>query len=171
MHAIHRTRKISIGLSRYRSKDGIDTCLRSLAMFSRLLARVGVRCRFVSQQKGKGVGGNSLQRLLSVNIVRYSSGDIVGHGKQAARNSTSIVANESSRVIMSSNEKKPFRRLPTSVRPYHYDISLTPNLATLAFDGTEKVHIDVSVRASLLFRPLLPAGDSAIVERKRGKRR
>ncbi|XP_076622057.1 puromycin-sensitive aminopeptidase isoform X2 [Colletes latitarsis] len=44
---------------------------------------------------------------------------------------------------MSSAEKQPFRRLPTDVLPYHYDIVLSPNLKTFVFDGTEYVHIDV----------------------------
>ncbi|XP_006620199.1 puromycin-sensitive aminopeptidase isoform X1 [Apis laboriosa] len=44
---------------------------------------------------------------------------------------------------MSSIEKKPFRRLPTDVQPYHYNIVLSPNLKTFVFDGKEDVHIDV----------------------------
>ncbi|XP_050478927.1 puromycin-sensitive aminopeptidase isoform X1 [Bombus huntii] len=44
---------------------------------------------------------------------------------------------------MSSVEKKPFRRLPTDVQPYHYNIVLSPNLKTFVFDGKEDVHIDV----------------------------
>ncbi|XP_014478221.1 PREDICTED: puromycin-sensitive aminopeptidase [Dinoponera quadriceps] len=108
-------------------------------MFSRAVARVGVR--FVSQQKGKGVGDNSLQRLLLVNVY-------VGNGKQAARYSTNEVASEWSRATMSSDEKKPFRRLPTTVRPHHYLISLTPNFANFVFDGTEKVYIDVTCQTN-----------------------
>ncbi|XP_011635269.1 puromycin-sensitive aminopeptidase [Pogonomyrmex barbatus] len=44
---------------------------------------------------------------------------------------------------MSSDEKKSFRRLPLCVRPYHYDISLVPNLTAFTFDGTENVYLDV----------------------------
>lgn len=114
-------------------------------MFSRAVARVSVRCRFVSQQKGKGVADNSLQRLLLVNVI-------IGNGKQTARYSTNEFENESSRATMSSNEKKPFRRLPTTVLPYHYEIQLLPNFSTFTFDGTEKVHINVSVAAGSTIR-------------------
>ncbi|XP_031826671.1 puromycin-sensitive aminopeptidase isoform X2 [Nomia melanderi] len=44
---------------------------------------------------------------------------------------------------MSTTEKQPFRRLPTDVLPYHYDIVLSPNLKTFIFDGKENVDIDV----------------------------
>lgn len=106
----------------------------SLAMFSRVVARVSVRCCLVSQQKEKGVG--PLLRLLRASVI----------GRSEARYSTSVSACESSEAIMSGDEKKPFRRLPLCVRPYHYDISLTPNLATFTFNGTESVHLDVSCR-------------------------
>lgn len=141
--------------SRYSPCSWLDAlliaCLVSI-MFSRTVARVGVRRRFVSQQKGKGVGNNSLQRLLLVNVT-------VGSSKQTVRYSTNEVASDSSRATMSSNEKKPFHRLPTTVRPYHYDISLTPNLSTFTFDGTETVHIDVSSTAQSTTRVtfILPA--------------
>ncbi|XP_076658475.1 puromycin-sensitive aminopeptidase isoform X2 [Halictus rubicundus] len=45
--------------------------------------------------------------------------------------------------VMSSTEKQPFRRLPTDVLPYHYDITLSLNLKTFIFNGKENVHIDV----------------------------
>lgn len=45
---------------------------------------------------------------------------------------------------MSSTEKKPFERLPSNVKPYHYEITLTPDLSTFTFVGKENVHIDVS---------------------------
>lgn len=45
---------------------------------------------------------------------------------------------------MSTIERKEFSRLPKQVIPHHYDITLTPNLTTFLFTGTEDVHIDVS---------------------------
>ncbi|XP_012284370.1 puromycin-sensitive aminopeptidase [Orussus abietinus] len=44
---------------------------------------------------------------------------------------------------MSSDTKKPFIRLPSNVRPYHYEIALEPNLSTFVFEGTERIDIDV----------------------------
>ncbi|XP_043289378.1 puromycin-sensitive aminopeptidase isoform X2 [Venturia canescens] len=44
---------------------------------------------------------------------------------------------------MSPVNKKPFRRLPTDVVPYHYEISLTPDLKNFIFEGSEDIHIDV----------------------------
>lgn len=66
---------------------------------------------------------------------------------------------------MSSTEKPPFRRLPTDVLPYHYDIVLSPNLETFIFDGKENVYIDVSrINLDHLFRvltrPQLPDPDT-----------
>ncbi|XP_011692376.1 PREDICTED: puromycin-sensitive aminopeptidase isoform X2 [Wasmannia auropunctata] len=111
-------------------------------MFSRVVARVSVRCRLVvSQQNGKGVVGDN---LLSRRLLRAST---VGHGgHQGARYSgkTCEIASEpaTSGATMSGDEK-PFRRLPLCVRPYHYDISLTPHLTAFTFDGTENVHLNV----------------------------
>ncbi|XP_066588195.1 puromycin-sensitive aminopeptidase [Prorops nasuta] len=44
---------------------------------------------------------------------------------------------------MSSTEKKAFSRLPTLVAPYHYEISLAPDLATFIFIGSEKIYVEV----------------------------
>lgn len=103
----------------------------SLAMFSRVVARVSVRRCLVSQQKDKGV--DPLQRLLRASIIVE---------KCEARYYNTRESIESSARM--GDEKKPFRRLPSFVRPYHYDISLTPNLTTFTFDGTESVHLNVS---------------------------
>jgi len=112
----------------------------SLAMFSlsRVVARVSVRCRLVSQQKEKEVADNLLSRLLRASTVGNG-------GTLCARYSgkTSEVASEPSGAM--SGDEKPFRRLPLCVRPYHYDISLTPHLAAFTFDGTENVHLNVSI--------------------------
>ncbi|KYN13786.1 PREDICTED: puromycin-sensitive aminopeptidase [Trachymyrmex cornetzi] len=106
-------------------------------MFSRVVARVSVRCRLVSQQKEKGVGDNLLSRLLRASTVGVGNG-----GSQGARycGKTCQVAVSEPCGAMSGDEK-PFRRLPLCVRPYHYDIFLTPHITT--FDGTEKVHLNV----------------------------
>ncbi|XP_011304312.1 puromycin-sensitive aminopeptidase isoform X2 [Fopius arisanus] len=45
--------------------------------------------------------------------------------------------------VRMSNDKKPFSRLPTDVRPYHYEISLTPDLKNFTFEGTQNVEIEV----------------------------
>jgi len=113
-------------------------------MFSGVFARVTVRCHLVSQQKAKEIVGNSLRQLLLVNIN--------GNGRtRIARYSTTKIANEMSIEAMSSDDKKPFRRLPSCVRPYHYDISLMPNLATFTFDGTENVHLNVSSLSATVY--------------------
>jgi hypothetical protein len=113
-------------------------------MFSAVFARVTVRCHLVSQQKAREIVGNSLRQLLLVNIN--------GNNKtQIARCSTIRIANEESIEAMSNDNKKPFRRLPSCVRPYHYDISLTPNLTTFTFDGIENVHLNVSLLPATIY--------------------
>jgi len=102
-----------------------------------IFARVTVRCHLVSQQKVKEIVGNSLRQLLLVNINGNG-------GTRIARYSTIRIANDDSIEAMPNDNKKPFRRLPSCVRPYHYDISLTPNLTTFTFDGTENIHLNVS---------------------------
>ncbi|XP_020286136.1 puromycin-sensitive aminopeptidase isoform X2 [Pseudomyrmex gracilis] len=109
-------------------------------MFSRVVARVVVRCRFVSQQKEKGVFSSTLQRLLSVSTV--GNGEIKPQTARAHDHGTS--------ETMSSEEKKPFRRLPLFVRPYHYEITLTPNLKAFTFDGTENVHLNVESSTGII---------------------
>ncbi|EDO44762.1 predicted protein [Nematostella vectensis] len=42
-----------------------------------------------------------------------------------------------------SSEKKPFERLPRSVVPRHYDLSLTPNLKEFTFAGQQTVQVEV----------------------------
>ncbi|XP_046484591.1 puromycin-sensitive aminopeptidase isoform X1 [Neodiprion pinetum] len=141
-------------------------------MFSRRFIQRGWR-RFrlcgsgvVSLQKEKGCGirssSSSLVQLVSVergvlnngNIVALSSLAVKVFGKSyAAASSTSTnfvctaqdtMNGDTTRTdIMPSAEKKPFRRLPTDVRPYHYDISLTPDLGKFTFSGKENVHVDV----------------------------
>ncbi|EGI68003.1 PREDICTED: puromycin-sensitive aminopeptidase [Acromyrmex echinatior] len=106
-------------------------------MFSRIVARVSVRCRFVSQQKEKGVDDNLLLRLLRACTVRNG-------GIQDARycvKTCQVAVSEPCGAM--SGDEKPFRRLPLCVRPYHYDISLTPHITTFTFSGTEKVHLNV----------------------------
>ena len=39
--------------------------------------------------------------------------------------------------------KEPFQRLPTDVKPMNYDISLTPNLKSFTFQGTEDISVEV----------------------------
>ncbi|KAL0113903.1 hypothetical protein PUN28_011320 [Cardiocondyla obscurior] len=114
-------------------------------MFSRVVARAGVRCRSVSQQNGQGQGvdAGSLSRLLRGASTVGSNGGQVPRVNYPRRNVCEVTASVPCGATMSSDEKKPFRRLPLCVRPYHYDISLTPNLATFTFDGTESVHLNV----------------------------
>ncbi|XP_024886627.1 puromycin-sensitive aminopeptidase isoform X1 [Temnothorax curvispinosus] len=114
-------------------------------MFSRVVARVGVsvRCRLVSQQNGngKGVGDNLLSRLLRGSSTVGNGGGETLHATYRGDRASEVV-NVPNEATMSGDEK-PFRRLPLCVRPYHYDISLTPNLAAFTFDGTENVHLNV----------------------------
>ncbi|KAL6422387.1 hypothetical protein ACFW04_010611 [Cataglyphis niger] len=99
-------------------------------MFSRVVARVSARRCLVSQQKDKGV--DPLQRLLRASFIVEKC--------EVRYYKTSESIESSARM---GDEKKPFRRLPSFVRPYHYDISLTPNLTTFTFDGIESVHLNV----------------------------
>lgn len=134
-------------------------------MFSRVVARVSVRCRLVSQQNGKGVDDNLLSRLLRAS-------DTVGNGGTLCarcRSRTSEVASEPSGAM--SGDEKPFRRLPSCVRPYHYDISLTPNLTTFTFDGTENVYLNVSLSATSDLSRCLSPSLSDLPSNRRGKKR
>lgn len=40
-------------------------------------------------------------------------------------------------------EPKPFERLPSNIKPLHYDITLQPNLVKCVFHGSEVVDIEV----------------------------
>ena len=51
-------------------------------------------------------------------------------------------------AVSTMKEKKPFERLPTSVLPKNYKLTLTPNLTEFTFAGEEV--IDVEVRKSWL---------------------
>ncbi|KAF7994235.1 hypothetical protein HCN44_003325 [Aphidius gifuensis] len=42
-----------------------------------------------------------------------------------------------------ATEKIPFSRLPTNICPFHYQITLRPDLKNLAFEGTQYVEIEV----------------------------
>ena len=67
------------------------------------------------------------------------------------KNSFSLCASNSlfkSVAVSTMKEKKPFERLPTSVLPKNYKLTLTPNLTEFTFAGEEV--IDVEVRKSWL---------------------
>ncbi|XP_065349248.1 puromycin-sensitive aminopeptidase isoform X1 [Cloeon dipterum] len=44
---------------------------------------------------------------------------------------------------MSDNEKKPFERLPKTVKPEHYVLYLKPDLNNFTFDGETEIHVKV----------------------------
>lgn len=46
-------------------------------------------------------------------------------------------------LIMATTEKKQFQRLPTNIRPRHYEITLIPDMKKFIFDGTQNVDIEV----------------------------
>lgn len=67
------------------------------------------------------------------------------------KNSFSLCVSNSlfkSVAVSTMKEKKPFERLPTSVLPKNYKLTLTPNLTEFTFAGEEV--IDVEVRKSWL---------------------
>lgn len=67
------------------------------------------------------------------------------------KNSFSVCVSNSlfkSVAVSTMKEKKPFERLPTSVLPKNYKLTLTPNLTEFTFAGEEV--IDVEVRKSWL---------------------
>lgn len=43
-------------------------------------------------------------------------------------------------------ERKPFERLPTSVKPKHYKLVLTPDLKTFVFKGEVSIQIEVRIK-------------------------
>ncbi|XP_012260332.2 puromycin-sensitive aminopeptidase isoform X1 [Athalia rosae] len=119
-------------------------------MYSRLFRACGRRSvsQVVSLQKEKGLSGKCLlqllqeHRCLTAATVKVSKKFFYAASSTSPATSTTNVE-EVVKQKMPSAEKKPFRRLPTDVRPYHYDISLTPDLAKFTFNGEERVHIDV----------------------------
>nr|XP_018910146.1 PREDICTED: puromycin-sensitive aminopeptidase-like [Bemisia tabaci] len=56
-------------------------------------------------------------------------------------------------------EKKPFERLPKTVKPSHYELFLHPDLKTLTFDGKETVKIEI---LSAVDKIVLHAADLSI---------
>ena len=44
-----------------------------------------------------------------------------------------------------AGDKKPFRRLPKTVKPVLYDLFLKPDLKKFTFEGKETVSINVSI--------------------------
>ena len=50
-----------------------------------------------------------------------------------------------------STEKKLFQRLPTDICPYHYQISLKPDLKNFICEGEESIHVDVSREFKILY--------------------
>ena len=46
-----------------------------------------------------------------------------------------------------SAEKKPFERLPASVIPTNYELTLQPNLTEFSFMGKEVIQVEVSLLA------------------------
>jgi len=44
-----------------------------------------------------------------------------------------------------AGEKKPFGRLPKSVKPVLYDLFLKPDLQKFTFEGKETISINVSI--------------------------
>ena len=44
-----------------------------------------------------------------------------------------------------STNRKTFCRLPNSVKPYHYELKLEPDLENFTFDGHVEIYIDVSL--------------------------
>lgn len=53
-------------------------------------------------------------------------------------------------TVFKMAEKKPFERLPKTVKPSHYELFLHPDLKTLTFDGKETVKIEVSDFTNLI---------------------
>lgn len=51
----------------------------------------------------------------------------------------------SENIIAMAAEKTPFSRLPTDIRPFHYEITLRPDLKNLTFEGTQNVEIEVII--------------------------
>jgi len=46
-------------------------------------------------------------------------------------------------VTMPANEKKPFARLPSTVVPSNYNVTLTPNLTAFTFTGEQTITVQV----------------------------
>lgn len=49
-----------------------------------------------------------------------------------------------------AGEKKPFGRLPKSVKPVLYDLFLKPDLQKFTFEGKETISINVSIIESYI---------------------
>lgn len=65
------------------------------------------------------------------------------------RNTYGTVLNREQLVNMV--EKKPFQRLPASVKPKHYVLTLSPDLKALTFNGEVSIHIEVCMVGLLRF--------------------
>jgi len=49
-----------------------------------------------------------------------------------------------------AGDKKPFARLPKSVKPVLYDLFLKPDLQKFTFEGKETISINVSILESFI---------------------
>jgi hypothetical protein len=50
-----------------------------------------------------------------------------------------------------AGEKKPFLRLPLSVKPVVYDLYLKPDLEKFTFEGKETISINVSMTSYVIY--------------------
>lgn len=152
--------------------------LTAMMLLSRTFLRVvGVHRRNVIRHKEIGVGVARAQLLSSSQSrnIRCLGRIITASGSHDSGSNYSTSTVEKLKSIstegtMTSTEKKPFRRLPTEIRPYHYEISLTPDLKHLSFEGTEDIHIEVRrpvlvITARFIFSgyEIFPFYDSCLV--------
>ena len=130
-------------------------------LLTRTFRRVRGHCCNVSRQKVKARGGSSVRAQLLNSIETRAVSNFVSRVSRLTTRFYSTIQSEAigrlelvtivnDNKIM-TNEKKPFCRLPTTVRPYHYEITLVPDLKNFTFAATEEVHIDVSFKNFFLF--------------------
>lgn len=87
----------------------------------------------------------------------------VGLGRQFESSGCCVSKRSYGAVLTESKvtmlERKPFERLPTSVKPKHYALVLTPNLKTFVFEGEVSIQIEVGFKQNICRRAASGASD------------
>lgn len=96
-----------------------------------------------SVHSGSGNDFSFLVHAVAVSVGRHTQQNI---SDRVGRKTYGTVLKENPLNMV---EKKPFQRLPTTVKPKHYTLTLTPDLKALTFKGEVTIHIEVCITALL----------------------
>ena len=70
--------------------------------------------------------------------------EVLNGGILLARNHTGMVSYPLDFKEQVDDKKKPFSRLPTTVKPVHYVVKVKPDLKKFSFTGSVEIQLDVN---------------------------